>query len=149
MLEKLLLATDGSEYSNKAIAFTARLLEKTPCKVTLLTVFEEPVYPMPQDEITPPLQTIPPYEDMREAFLDGAEVMLEKAKAPLREAGVEVETMVRFGHPATEILSELDEGGYEMIVMGSHGRHVFGEVLLGSVSYRISHHAKCPVLIVR
>ena len=149
MLEKLLLATDGSEYSNKAITFTARMLEDTPCKVTLLTVFEEPVYPMPQDEITPPLQTIPPYEDMREAFLDGAEAMLEMSKAPLLEAGVEVETKVRFGHPATEILSELEEGGYEMIIMGSHGRHVLGEVLLGSVSYRISHHAKCPVLIVR
>jgi nucleotide-binding universal stress UspA family protein len=62
---------------------------------------------------------------------------------------VEVEMKVRFGHPAAEILGELEEGEYEMVIMGSHGHGVFGEVLLGSVSYRISHHAKCPVLIVR
>jgi nucleotide-binding universal stress UspA family protein len=148
MLEKVLLATDGSEYAGKAISFTARLLENTSCRVALLTVLEEPVYPMPQDEITPPLEIIPPFEDMREAFLDGAEALLDRDRAPLREAGIEVETKVRFGHPAAEILGELEEGGYEMIILGSHGHGVLGEVLLGSVSYRISHHAKCPVLIV-
>jgi nucleotide-binding universal stress UspA family protein len=148
MLEKVLLATDGSEYSKKAIGFAVRLLENTSCRLTLLTVIEEPVYPMPQDEITPPLESIPPYEDMREAFLDGAESMLVRDQSPLREAGIEMETTVRFGHPAAEILGELEEGGYEMVILGSHGHGVLGEVLLGSVSYRISHHAKCPVLIV-
>ncbi|MBC7228813.1 MAG: universal stress protein [Actinobacteria bacterium] len=149
MLEKVLLATDGSQYSDKAASFAARLLGNTPCKLILLTVFEEPVYPMPHDEITPPLEAIPPYEDIHEAFLDDAEALLNDAQAPLLKAGVEVETKVRFGHPAAEILGELEEGGYEMIIMGSHGHGVFGEVQLGSVSYRISHHAKCPVLIVR
>jgi nucleotide-binding universal stress UspA family protein len=149
MLEKVLLATDGSDYSDKAVSFAARLLNGTPCVLTLLTVIEEPVYPMPQDEITPPLETIPPYEDLREAFLDRAEVILDGAEKPLREAGISVERKVRFGHPAAEILSELEEGGYEMIVLGSHGHGALGEVVLGSVSYHISHHAKCPVLIVR
>jgi nucleotide-binding universal stress UspA family protein len=149
MLEKVLLATDGSKYSDKAVSFAARLLANTACKLTLLTVIEEPVYPMPQDEITPPLEVIPPYEDLREAFLDQAEVILDRAEGPLREVGVEVERKVRFGHVAAEILSELEEGGNEMVVMGSHGHGALGEIVLGSVSYRISHHAKCPVLIVR
>jgi len=149
MLEKVLLATDGSQYSEKAISFTARLLNGTPCAVTLLTVIEDPVYPMPQDEITPPIEAIPPYEDLREAFLDRAEVILDRAEAPLREAGVAVERKVRFGHPAAEILGEIEESSCEMVVMGSHGHGALGEMLLGSVSYRISHHAACPVLIVR
>jgi nucleotide-binding universal stress UspA family protein len=149
MLEKVLLATDGSQYSDKAVSFAARLLNGTPCVLTLLTVIEEPVYPMPQDEITPPVETIPPYEDLREAFLDRAEVVLDRAEAPLREVGVTVERKVRFGHPVAEILGELEEGNYEMVAMGSHGHGALGEMLLGSVSYRISHHAICPVLIVR
>jgi nucleotide-binding universal stress UspA family protein len=149
MLEKVLLATDGSEYSKRAAAFAVRLLVDSPCRLTLLTVIEEPIYPMPQDEITPPVQNIPPYEDMREVFLDGAETLLERDRAPLQEAGIETEAKVRFGHAAAEILQELEEGGYDMVIVGSHGHGVFGEVLLGSVSYRISHHAKCPVLIVR
>lgn len=149
MLEKVLLATDGSQFSDHAVSFTARLLNGTPCVLTLLTVIEEPVYPMPQDEITPPLETIPPYEELREAFLDRADAILDRAEDPLRGAGVAVERKVRFGHPAAEILSELEEGGYELIVLGSHGHGGLGEMVLGSVSYRISHHAKCPVLIVR
>jgi nucleotide-binding universal stress UspA family protein len=149
MLEKVLLATDGSRYSDNAVAFTVKLLANTSCNLTLLTVIEEPVYPMPWDEITPPLETIPPYEDLREDLLDRAEVVLDGTEGPLREAGVAVERKVRFGQPAAEILSELEEGGYEMIVVGSHGHGALGEVVLGSVSYRISHHAKCPVLIVR
>ncbi len=51
-------------------------------------------------------------------------------RRPLLEAGVEVEMKVRFGHPAAEILGELEEGEYEMVIMGSHGHGVFGEVLL-------------------
>jgi len=149
MLEKVLLATDGSQYSEKAVSFVARLLNGTSCALTLLTVIEEPVYPMPQDEITPPVETIPPFEDLREAFLDRAEVILDRAEAPLREGGVTVERKVRFGHPAAEILAEIEEGNCEMVVMGSHGHGGLGEMLLGSVSYRISHHAQCPVLIVR
>ena len=149
MLEKILLATDGSQYSDKAVSFAARLLNGTSCVLTLLTVIDEPVYPMPQDEITPPLEVIPPYEDLREAFLDRAEVILDRAEAPLREVGVALERKVRFGRPAAEILAEGEEGGYEMIIVGSHGHGALGEVVLGSVTYRISHHARCPVLIVR
>jgi nucleotide-binding universal stress UspA family protein len=148
MLRKVILATDGSDYSDRAAAFLAGLLENMPCKLTLLTVIEEPVYPMPQDEITPPLEVIPPYEDLREAFLDKAEIILDRAEALLREAGVDVERKVRFGHPAVEILAEIGEGGYEMVAVGSHGHSALGEIVLGSVSYRISHHAKCAVLIV-
>ena len=58
MLEKVLLATDGSQYSDKAVSFAARLLGKTSCKLILLTVFEEPVYAMSHDEITPPFEKI-------------------------------------------------------------------------------------------
>ncbi len=148
MLDKVLIATDGSDWSGKAIAFAVRLLGGTSCKVTLLTVAEEPVYPAVMDEMTPPFESIPPYEDIKEAIIAESRDLLERGEVPLRGAGIEVELKVRFGNPAKEILQELEAGEYDMLIMGSHGRGAVGEIVLGSVSYRVSHHAKHPLLIV-
>lgn len=150
MLDKVLLPTDGSETADKAIAFASRLLGGTSCAVTLLSVVEEPVYSaFWSDGLVAPEVLMPPPEELREELDSRAATVLEESGAPLREAGLEVQTKVRFGHSAGEILQELEEGEYDMVVMGSHGHGVLGGFLLGSVSDRVAHHAKCPVLIVR
>jgi nucleotide-binding universal stress UspA family protein len=150
MLDKVLLPTDGSETAAKAVAFAARLLGNTACKVTLLSVVEEPIYSaFWSDGLIAPEVLMPPPEELREELDKKAEEMLKESTAPLREAGIEVQPKVRFGNPATEIIQEVEEGGYDMVVMGSHGRGALGGFLLGSVSNRVAHHATCPVLIVR
>ena len=150
MIDKVLLPTDGSETADKAIAFSARLLGNTSCKVTLLSVVEEPAYSaFWSDGLIAPEVLMPPPEEMREELDKRAEEMLAESARPLREAGLEATPMIRFGNSAAEILQEAEEGGYDMIVMGSHGRGALGGFLLGSVSNRVTHHATCPVLIVR
>jgi nucleotide-binding universal stress UspA family protein len=148
MLDKVLIATDGSDWSGKAVAFAVRLFEGTPCKVTLLTVAEEPVYPAAANGMTPPFESMPPYEDIQEAIIAESQDLLERGVVPLEKAGIEVALEVRFGNPAKEILQELDAGEYDMLIMGSHGHGAVGEIVLGSVSYRVSHHARRPLLIV-
>ncbi len=150
MIDKVLLPTDGSETADKAVAFAARLLGNTSCKVTLLSVVEEPVYSaFWSDGLIAPEVLMPPPEELREELDKRAEEMLAESAMPLREAGLEVKPMIRFGNSAAEILQEAEDGGYDMILMGSHGRGALGGFLLGSVSNRVTHHAKCPVLIVR
>jgi len=150
MIDKVLLPTDGSETADEAIAFAARLLGNTSCKVTLLSVVEEPAYSaFWSDGLIAPEVLMPPPEEMREELDKRAEEMLAESARPLREAGLEVTPMIRFGNSAAEILQEAEEGGYDMIMMGSHGRGAIGGFLLGSVSNRVTHHATCPVLIVR
>jgi nucleotide-binding universal stress UspA family protein len=150
MLDKVLLPTDGSETADKAIAFTAKLFGNTPCKVTLLSVVEEPVYSaFWSDGLIAPEVLMPPPEELREELDKRAEEMLAESAKPLRDAGLTVTPMIRFGNSAAEILQEAEDGGYDMIVMGSHGRGALGGFLLGSVSNRVTHHANCPVLIVR
>jgi nucleotide-binding universal stress UspA family protein len=150
MLEKVLLPTDGSETADKAAVFAARLLADTACKVTLLSVVEEPIYSaFWYDGLIAPEVLMPPPEELREELDAKAEEMLKESAAPLRDAGIEVQPKVRFGNPASEILQETEEGEYDMVVMGSHGRGALGGFLLGSVSNRVAHHAHCPVLIVR
>jgi nucleotide-binding universal stress UspA family protein len=150
MLDKVLLPTDGSETAEKAIAFAARLLGNTGCKVTLLSVVEEPVYSaFWSDGLIAPEVLMPPPEELREELDKKAEEVLAESAKPLRDAGIEVQPKIRFGNPASEVLKEAEEGGYDMVVMGSHGRGALGGFLLGSVSNRVAHHAKCPVLIAR
>jgi len=150
MLDKVLLPTDGSETAEEAIASTAKLCGGTSCKVTLLSGVEEPVYSaFWSDGLIAPEVLMPPPEELREELDKRAEEMLAESAKPLRDAGLEVTPMIRFGNPATEVLQEAEDGGYDMIVMGSHGRGALGGFLLGSVSNRVTHHASCPVLIVR
>jgi nucleotide-binding universal stress UspA family protein len=150
MLEKVLLPTDGSETAEKAIAFAVKMFGGTSCKVTLLSVVEEPVYSaFWSDGLIAPEVLMPPPEELREELDKRAEEMLAESMKPLRDAGLEVQPKIRFGNSATEVLEEAEEGAYEMIIMGSHGRGALGGFLLGSVSNRVAHHANCPVLIVR
>lgn len=150
MLDKVLLPTDGSETADKAIVFAARLLENTSCKVTMLSVVEEPVYSaFWSDGLIAPEVLMPPPEELREELDLKAEEALKESAKPLRDAGIEVQAKVRFGNPAGEIIQEAEEGEYDMVLMGSHGRGALGGFLLGSVSNRVAHHAKCPVLIAR
>ncbi|MDI6873789.1 universal stress protein [Candidatus Solincola sp.] len=150
MLERVLLPVDGSETSKKAVDFAVRLLEKSGCRVTLLAVVEEPAYAaFWSDGMIAPEVVLPPPEELRGELEKRAGRMLEESSTPVKEAGLEVETLVRFGSAASEILREAEEGGYDLVIMGSHGRGVLGGFLLGSVSNRVVHHARCPVLIVR
>jgi len=150
MLEKVLLPTDGSETAHKAVAFAARLLGGTSCRVTMLAVIEEPVYSsFWSDGLVAPEVIMPPPPEMQEELSRRAEAMMQESAKTLEEVGLEVERKVRMGHSAAEILLELEEGGYDMVIMGSHGRGKLGGFLMGSVSDRVANHADCPVLIVR
>jgi nucleotide-binding universal stress UspA family protein len=55
----------------------------------------------------------------------------------------------KIGTPAQEVLKAADKQKVDMIVMGSHGHGAFGSLLLGSVTQKVLHNAKVPVLVVR
>ena len=80
---------------------------------------------------------------------DAAEQALEQT---LREAlpdtdSVEIERRLVEGRPASVLVNESRDA--DMLVVGSRGHGGFTELLLGSVSQQVSHHAACPVVIVR
>ncbi len=78
-----------------------------------------------------------------------AGAILKRAQESLKSDGVSVQTELRRGVPAEEILKAADSEKVELIVMGSRGLSAVKAFLLGSVSDRVSHHSKCPVLIVK
>ncbi len=70
-------------------------------------------------------------------------------KALCDEAGVPSNEIVSRGSPAATILKVADDEHADLIVMGTVGMSAVERVLLGSVSGKVSHHARCPVLLVR
>jgi nucleotide-binding universal stress UspA family protein len=60
---------------------------------------------------------------------------------------VGVTTLLLDGHPGKRIVERVRDGGYDLVVMGSHGRSRLGAALLGSVSQQVVHHSPVPVLV--
>src|SRR5688572_9813922 len=67
---------------------------------------------------------------------------------PAASAGVLADVEVRYGSPARELLGASADRHADLLVLGSHGRHGYERVVLGSVTSRILHTATCPVLVV-
>jgi len=148
----LLLATDGSKPSLAAARLVRDLLNPAAlARVTILAVVA-------------PIETIPfyggfaPYgggtvsqeawDEMTAAAERAAQDAMRRTVAELNTT-VPVESVVRHGSPAAEIVRYAEEIGAGLIIMGSRGWGEMHAVLLGSVSERVLHTASCPVLIVR
>jgi nucleotide-binding universal stress UspA family protein len=76
--------------------------------------------------------------------------LLEDYKSQAKDSGIkDVKTVRREGNTATEILLIADEENVDNIVIGSTGVNTVKEFLLGGVSHKVIHRAKCPVTVVR
>ena len=73
---------------------------------------------------------------------------LREFAAAAASAGVLADVEVRYGSPARELLGATADRHADLLVLGSHGRHGYERVVLGSVTSRILHTASCPVLVV-
>ncbi|OPY26507.1 MAG: Universal stress protein [Methanocella sp. PtaU1.Bin125] len=137
--QKILVPTDGSEYSFKAGIHAVFLAKKTGARVYALNVVEVDMA-------------------FRSGIHYGEDVCgLEKAaraatgriKQLCDQEGVPCEEMIAQGKPADAIVIMADKIGADLIVIGSIGMSAIERVLIGSVSDKVMRHAKCPVLLVR
>jgi nucleotide-binding universal stress UspA family protein len=75
--------------------------------------------------------------------------MLEQCEKIAARNNILIKTTSELGDPAKIIIKLANSNDYDLIIMGSRGRSAFKELLLGSVSQKVVHHAKCPVMVVR
>ena len=83
------------------------------------------------------------------SFRREAQAAAERVAAALRGTAPQVNTLIRSGSPADEIIRAADEIEADLIVVGGRGKSAVGAILMGSVAYRVLHHAPCPVLVAR
>ncbi len=137
MFAKILVPIDGSPHADKAIRCAADLSKRYGSKLILLHVIPVRVYAFA--EVGAVLS-----EDMEEG-----EEILRRGMELARSLGAEADQRLKRGIPAEEILRAAEEERVDLIAIGSRGLSGVKAFLLGSVSDKVSHHAKCPVLIVR
>ena len=146
---KILIATDGSEYSEAAVEECCRLVIRPEnADVLILSAYED-AYPITAE---PFAMSGEYYQKLEEAVREQAANFVESAKKTIRDkfptAEFPIVTEVLRGSPDQQIIEKANEWNAEVIVVGSHGRGFWGR-LLGSVSNGVIHHAPCSVLVVR
>ena len=136
VLRHVLLPTDFSAISFRALEYVESLAAKGLGEVTLLHALD-----MPGGEAYPP-----GYQEMAEAkardSLSAWTVRLNGADIPL------VHSVFDPGHPLPAILQVLETQDISLVVMGTQGKGFIKEIFLGSVAHNVSRLAMCPVLLI-
>lgn len=144
MFKRILVPTDGSEISDKAVALAIGMASESKATVMVLSVKE----PFPYSAISE-MQPTPPQE-----FLDAQERMAlarvkkvtdAAAAAGLTCTGHTVEAL----HPWEAICDHAKSSDCDLIVMASHGRRGMAALLLGSETQKVLTHSTVPVLVVK
>jgi nucleotide-binding universal stress UspA family protein len=140
-MEKILIATDGSESAREAVEFGLELADEHAAEVTFVHVV--PVLDRSFANGIGVPAAVPHQIDE----LDRKP--LEDALALAAERDVDSKAELLAGLPADEIVAYADSIDADLIVVGSRGRGAFATALLGSVSRGVLHEARRPVLVVR
>jgi nucleotide-binding universal stress UspA family protein len=144
MYRSILIPTDGSAITAKAITSGIALAKALDAKLSTITVKE----PFPYSAISE-MQPIPPQE-----FYDAQErIAVSRVKevvAAADRAGLDCQAFtVEAQHPWEAIVEHAKTQGCDLIVMASHGRRGVAALLLGSETTRVLVHCEVPVLVVK
>ncbi|MBI1828044.1 MAG: universal stress protein [Thaumarchaeota archaeon] len=138
MFSRILVAVDGSQSAEKAFEKSIYLAQKCNSKLDVVHVV--------QCELGGDSATT--FELIDELKIK-AEKMLDEYKIQATKSNVPIEIMVTQGDPAQVIIEIAKTKRYDLIIMGTRGRSAFQELLIGSVSQKVMHHASCPVMVIR
>ena len=145
---KILLAVDGSPYSDAAVEEVLRRQWPADSEVRVITAFQLPAVV----GMEPWVPTPEYFEQVEGAAREAAHAVKESALARLRAIGNQTRDLsgeVIQGAPAQVIVEEAERWGADLIMIGCRGLGAWNRLLLGSVSSAVVHHAKCSVEIVR
>lgn len=142
MFKKILVPTDASEFSRRALTTALEIARKYDAEIQLIHVTYTP-------------QAYWGYSiaygiSVSDAELErNGELALEATLSGIDTEPIKVTKLLQPGHPVTVILEQLEKDPVDLIVMGSHGYGPIAGSVLGSVSQRILQRSKCPVMIIK
>ena len=140
MFRKILLAYDGSEGANRALAVGIDLTKIHGAELWALAVEEKlPRFSGTIDEV----------QEEKQFANEQYGKLLEAAKVKAKEAGIELKTLMRAGHPAQTVVAVAKEGKFDLVLVGHTGLSGAWAAFLGTTAEKVSRHAPCSVLIVR
>lgn len=146
---RILLATEGSEFSEAAIEHCCRIFgESTDAEIKIISVYSLMVVP------TEPFAVSAEYiQDIDEESHKQAAAVAARAEEQIRagcpQTATRLSSLVVSGTPERAIVEEAEQWNADLIIVGSHGYGFWERMLLGSVSDAVVHQAPCSVLVVR
>jgi len=139
--KKILIATDGSEYTKNAVDYGIDLAKNTDAKLLTIYVVDTAAFAsIPMDAA---------WESMYELLRQEGDVAMKYVAEKAGEEGMEVEANIIEGHPADEIIKYSEKNSISVIVLGTLGKSGLDRFLLGSVAEKVVRNSKIPVLVVR
>ncbi len=135
--DKILILLDGSDCAERVFPKVEKLATDLKATLALLRVVYAHVFP-----------GVDPTEAEVNVVRE-AEAYLGKLEERLKDKGFKVETHVRYGHDAEEILDHAAQKDIDLIAMTTHGRSGVKRFLLGSVAEKVLRHSPKPIFLVR
>jgi nucleotide-binding universal stress UspA family protein len=139
--DRILVPTDFSEPAGRAVDLAVDLARQRGSTITLMHVYELPVYPF-GDGAPSDVDFVSPVRDAARKELDGVAAAVERR-------GVDVRTELLCGVAWDEILRVAELMHPDLLVMGTHGRTGLARLVLGSVTEKVVRMSTAPVLTVR
>jgi len=136
---RILVAVDGSEYAKKAFEKSIYLAQKFNSKIDVIHVVNDSTYG--GDSATA-------FELLEEIKEKGRKI-LDECKNQAGVNNIVITTLLEIGDPAQVIVNISNKNTYDLIIMGNRGLSTFKELLMGSVSLKVTNYAKCPIMIVK
>lgn len=147
MYKRILIATDGSPLSSKAVQSGLAMAALTGGQVIALKVV--PRYPRNYFEGGMPVD-LADIKRIEKQWSDEAQALLDKVKTQGKEDGVNVKAVVTKSDLVAEaVIAAAKKHNCDLIVMASHGRKGIKRLLLGSETQHVLTHSHIPVLVLR
>ena len=155
-IKKILYATDLSENARYAFGYAASIANRFGARIAILHVLEEISH-----SATIRLATMLGEDKWQELQDRNIHDVLDTVRTRLetfcRDANKELEEcpylvddiIIKQGEPVEIILSQAEETGCDLIVMGTHGHGLLADAMMGSTATRVVRRSQLPVLIVR
>lgn len=141
LYKKILIATDGSDYTKNSIDYGIDLTKSVEAKLHVIYVIDTAAFAsIPMDAAWESM-----YSLLKQEGDDATKYVADKADAE----GLEVVTNTVEGHPAEEIIKYAEMNSINLIVLGTLGKSGLDRFLLGSVAEKVVRTSKIPVLVVR
>jgi len=144
-LKKILVPTDFSEFSAKAVDYALAFAGHSHATLVLLHVVEPTIYPA-SDQMMPVVVYV---DDLQRQRVRSSRKRLAQFSAERIAGRVPTRLLVGIGNPYEVITERAKSLGADLIIIPTHGHGGLRRFLLGSTAERVVRHAPCPVLIVR
>jgi nucleotide-binding universal stress UspA family protein len=143
-ITKILVPVDFSPHATRAFGYATTLAQRFGARLGLVHVIDDAFATQAWNAEV----FMPDVGELFAGLIESSERQLGTLKQSAGAIGLTADAAVITGRPAQAIVEQAKEGGFDLIVMGTHGRTGLSHLVLGSVAERVVRTAPCPVLTI-